>query len=60
MLEERAGHGCTILNGKIYAVGGLTKETVLKSVEAFNIHRKVWESKAPMSKAKNFLGVSSQ
>lgn len=59
MSEKLYGHGCALLHGKIYVIGGQTSFiSFTKSVEVFDINGKFWEFKASMKNQKSFFGVS--
>ena len=48
MLTARAGLGVAVLNGKIYAIGGLNNDTQLGVTEEYNPITDTWTTKSPM------------
>jgi N-acetylneuraminic acid mutarotase len=58
MSTARGGHGVAVVDGKVYAVGGMNAdEDPLSSVECFDPSTGQWSVVAPMSTARNVLGV---
>lgn len=50
MFEIRASFTLVSVNGKLYAIGGKKdKNTVLNSVEKYNLFKNKWKQTAPMS-----------
>ncbi|XP_048776953.2 kelch-like protein 18 isoform X3 [Ostrea edulis] len=42
MLEERCGHGMTIVNDVIYVLGGTSDDKILESMETYNVETNTW------------------
>lgn len=57
MPTARYGHGSICLHGKIYVVGGETISSVLYSMDAFDIQKGIWETKAPTNHVHRDFGV---
>lgn len=51
--------GCTIMNGKIYVVGGRAGEERSSSVEIFDLQTKEWSEGVNMIEKKRSLGVAT-
>ncbi|CAH1265398.1 KLHL29 [Branchiostoma lanceolatum] len=52
MLDARRSHGCILLNGKVYVVGGLDQhDVVMDSAEVYDPEINQWESIMPLSRA---------
>jgi kelch-like protein 10 len=48
----RQAHGCAVVNGLIYIIGGFNGSVYLNSVKCFNPVTKTWKKVAPMKKAR--------
>ncbi|NIR95350.1 MAG: galactose oxidase, partial [Gammaproteobacteria bacterium] len=61
MPTARFGLSCSVVDGKIYAIGGAVSPTgtPLATVEAYDPATDTWSSKAPMPTARNFLTTSA-
>ena len=57
MPTARYGAGATVLNGKIYVVGGCDEEQQLNCVEVYDPQADTWETKTGMSTARLYPGV---
>ena len=58
MGEERSMPGVTVLDGKLYAVGGRSNGASLSSVERYDPAANAWEAVAPMASARSAAGVA--
>ena len=59
MVEARAVAGVSVLDGKLYAVGGCdVDERLLSSVERYDLATKEWEAVAPMATERQAHGVA--
>ena len=60
MAGRRIAFGVAVLEGKLYAVGGLNDEDgFLSSVERYDLATNAWEAVAPMVTARLNFGVAS-
>lgn len=57
MLISRSDFGVAELNGCLFAVGGGGGGVAERTVECFDLNKRVWEFKAPMIKNRDSLGV---
>ena len=57
MKQKRQGVGAAVLNGKIYAVGGLCGKEYLNVVERYSPQTNSWEVLPSMAFHRAFLGV---
>jgi hypothetical protein len=57
MPTARTNFGVGVVNGALYAVGGVNTSSVLATVEAYDPISNTWTPKAPMPTARTYLGV---
>ena len=53
----RFGHGIAVVSGRVFVIGGITREGISKSVTAFSIEKNEWEEIPPMSMNRSRPGV---
>ena len=58
MPTERAGLGVAVVNGKIYAIGGLSNNVQLAVNEEYNPVTNTWITKAPMPTARSGFAIA--
>uniref|UniRef100_A0AAQ4P9M6 BTB domain-containing protein n=1 Tax=Gasterosteus aculeatus aculeatus TaxID=481459 RepID=A0AAQ4P9M6_GASAC len=54
---SRGFHGCAVLNGAVYCIGGFDGERNLRSVRAMDVATRTWWDAGPMRKARSHLSV---
>lgn len=59
MTNARSAAGVAVVDGLVYAIGGLDGNRRLKSVERFDPRRGAWESVAPMRFARSNIGAGT-
>jgi N-acetylneuraminic acid mutarotase len=58
MPTARAGLGVAVVNGKIYAIGGLNNNTYLNVNEEYDPTTNTWTTKAPMPTARSGFAIA--
>lgn len=57
MSAMRSTAGVTVLNNRLYVVGGRDGSVCHRSVESYNPHTNKWSARAPMNKRRGGVGV---
>ncbi|XP_071787689.1 kelch-like protein 28 [Asterias amurensis] len=55
---SRSNHGVAVLNGKIYALGGVTGKLYLRSVECYDPMTNQWKTVAPMINTRSIFNAA--
>ena len=55
---SRSNHGVAVLNGKIYALGGVTGKLYLRSVECYDPMTNQWKTVAPMINSRSIFNAA--
>jgi N-acetylneuraminic acid mutarotase len=59
MLTAREGLGVAVVNGKIYAIGGLNNDTNLAVNEEYDPATDIWKTKEPMPTARSGFAIAA-